>query len=64
MCRDTQGREAENICDARKAMYTTVYNRYMHKAKNGILNPHFMTDAHIRQEIQKLIQEVQTENEQ
>ena len=57
-CRDEQGREAEGICEARKAIYRSVYDRYFHKVKNGSLKILAMTDAEIKKEIQKLIEEV------
>ncbi|MCY3739948.1 MAG: hypothetical protein OXH00_02900 [Candidatus Poribacteria bacterium] len=60
-CRDTHGREAEGICEARKAIYTTVHNQYVQKVKNGRLQLHVMTNPEIKQEIQTLIQEAITD---
>lgn len=63
-CRDQHGRETEGICEARTAIYTTVYNRYVEKVEKGILRLHVMTYADTEKEIQKLIQEAIANYEQ
>lgn len=53
-----------SVCKARKALYSEVYNRYITGVQNGSICP-FITPHHeLDKQIQSIIQEVQTENEQ
>ena len=49
------------ICDARKALYNEVYDRYIHGVQNHNI-PLYEPDADKKQRIEKIIQEVEAEN--
>ena len=49
------------ICEARKAMYRTAYDRYIEKVKNGSIQLYTTLEDAIRKQIQKILKEVKTE---
>lgn len=52
-----------SVCEARKALYSEAYNRYITGVQNRSISM-FLPYHDLKKEIQLIIQEVQTENEQ